>query len=205
MASQTGCHILAVEIQPDCNHKAEEYTKRCALSGNISHVCLNVITCEKDTLKLQIKDNVFDTFDVITSWLVFLHIPQKIELFSRLAALCSTGGHIYCEDFYQKNPFTEKESKSLKEDVYCAELTERDVYISQLEKAGFEIVSFEDVTDSWTEFVQNRRDNYIANRERTLQIHGKATYDSQLYFFEAINTLFTGGNLGGVRYVAKKL
>ena len=204
MASQTGCRALAVEIQPDCNDKAKEYTARCNLSEKISHVCLDVMSCELDSLKFQTNDSCFDKFDVITSWLVFLHIPEKTRLFDRLAKVCKPEGKIYCEDFYQKNPFTEKETKSLKEDVYCADLTDKDTYTSQLNEAGFEIVSFEDVTDSWTEFVQSRRENYVAKKERTVEIHGEATYESQLYFFNAIETLFTGGNLGGVRYIAKK-
>ena len=44
MASKTGCHVVAIEIQPDCSEKAKEYTERCNLSENISHSCLNVIT-----------------------------------------------------------------------------------------------------------------------------------------------------------------
>ena len=207
MASKTGCEVLAVEIQSDCSEKAKEYTSRCGLSKQISHVCLNVITCNMDELGLQISDEStrISVFDVITSWLVFLHIPEKEKLFSRLAKLCKTDGYIYCEDFYQKNPFTEEESKSLKEDVYVTELTDKDTYISELEKAGFEVLSFEDVTSSWTNFVQSRRDTYVTNKERTLQVHGEATYFSQLYFFDAMKLLFTGGNLGGVRYLAKKL
>ena len=194
----SGAKVTALELQEDCSEKAKEYTDRCGIS-NIRHVCTDFTSCDFKSMGLD-----EESFDAIVSWLVILHIDNKQEVFDRAASLCKKGGYLYIEDFFIKNPLTAEEIVSLKKDVYCATLLTKDDYIRAVAQAGFEIISFVDLTDSWIDFVTKRRANYIANKEATTARHGKPTYDSQLYFFSAIEKLFKGLNLGGCRLLAKK-
>jgi cyclopropane fatty-acyl-phospholipid synthase-like methyltransferase len=215
ISQRTGASITAVELQQDCSTKASDYTRRCGLQQRITHVCADFVTCDLAATGLTLcNDN--GGYDSIVSWLVILHIREKQELFRRAVGLLKpessstindspNGGQIYIEDFYQLNDFTAVEAASLTDDVYCQALLTKDAYVSALEQAGFAVEAFDDMTSTWIEWVTKRRINYIANREDTLRKHNDATYDSQLYFFSAIVTLFQGGNLGGCRIVARRV
>ncbi len=201
MVSTASCNVVALELQTDCSNKAKEYTERCGLSSSINHMTTNFVECDLAA------DGLLDNhFDVLTSWLVFLHIDNKRELFKRAHQVCKPQGYIYIEDFYEKGEFTPEESSSLKADVYCSSsalLTEGD-YREHLTKAGFELIAFDDMTESWVDYVTNRRIQYEGKKHRTVSVHGEDTYNSQIYFFNAIEKLFAGGRLGGCRIIAKK-
>ena len=197
---KTNAEVEAIELQQDCSDKAKEYTGRCGKSEKIKHICADFVTCDLPSLGLAT-----ESFDVLVSWLVFLHIEQKQELFERAAAVAKKGGQFYIEDFFARGSFTATETESLKRDVFCSTLVSKDEYCKLLTDAGFQVISFDDVTDSWTDFVTKRNAKYVDNMERTLRVHGQDTYDTQLYFFNAVRTLFQGGNLGGCRIVARKI
>ncbi len=196
---KTKANVTALELQEDCSRKAEEYTARCGMGENIKNICADFVTCDLSSLALN-----EGSFDVIVSWLVFLHIEQKKALFERCTFVTAPGGQLYIEDFYEKGPFTEAEVSSLEKDVFCSRLLRKDSYIQLLTDAGYTVVAFDDLTESWTDFVVKRQAAYVENKERTLRVHGQDTYDTQLYFFSAVKALFKGGNLGGCRIVAKK-
>jgi SAM-dependent methyltransferase len=108
-------------------------------------------------------------FDACVSWLVFLHIADKNRLFMQcnnaLHACADTagdGGLLYFEDFYRRSdnagtavapiPFTSADIESLKKDVYCVgeALPTQTDYVAVLEACGFEVISFTDVTSTFT-------------------------------------------------------
>ncbi len=198
IATESGANVVALELQEDCSKKALEYTTRCGIS-KISHVCADFISCDLEEVGLA-----KESLDAIMSWLVILHIDEKQKLFDRCASLSKKGGYLYVEDFFMKNDFNPDEKESLKNDVYCSTLETRDDYVKTLERAGYEVLAFDVLTDSWTDFVTKRKAAYIAVEGQTKEKHGVATYESQLYFFSAIEKLFKGNNLGGCRIVAKR-
>jgi cyclopropane fatty-acyl-phospholipid synthase-like methyltransferase len=187
--------VVALELQEDCHLKATEYTRRCGLADAVEHRCGNVLD---ESLEFE-----GGLFDVVASWLVFLHINEKEKLFGRLRGLLRPGGGLHLEDFYVKKPLTDSDRVLLSEDVYCDVLQTREDYISTVTSAGFCNVAFTDMTQDWTEFVTERRKGYENDREETLELHGEATYESQLHFFKSMETLFRGGRLGGVRLTAQ--
>ena len=198
ISTESGASVVALELQEDCSKKALEYTTRCGIS-NISHVCADFITCDLEEMGLG-----KESLDAIVSWLVVLHIDEKQKLFDRAASLCKKDGYLYVEDFFMKSEFTADEAASLKNDVYCSTLQSKEDYVKTVEQAGFELLAFEDLTSSWTDFVTMRKAAYIANKEQTVAKHGEPTYASQLFFFSAIEKLFQGKNLGGCRVLAKR-
>ena len=62
---------------------------------------------------------------------------------------------------YMLNHFTKEQERSLKEDVYCADLPTQDEYIKQLEDCGFPISEFEDRTEAWTKYVNDRAKEFV--------------------------------------------
>jgi len=202
MASNFDVKVTAIELQEDCSEKAGELTKRCSLQEKVNHLCLDFMTTD-----LNILGDGFSSYDLITSFLVFLHIDDKMGLFDRCSSMLKRKtGTLVIEDFYCKNNFSEKDIELLSRDVYCngAALQSKESYCQSLVDAGFETPTFIDMTSDWRDFVENRRKSYEKDKERILTVHGTPTYESQLAFFKSVETLFNGGNLGGARVLCKR-
>ena len=226
LAKNANCSVTALELQEDCSDKAKAYTKRCNMDSSITHITGDILD-----------SGTFDDitagglYNAVVSWLVFLHISDKKELLDQCYKCLTTdekgeGGYLYFEDFYKRGgitglvEFTEADVTSLRRDVYCCDLPTEQEYKDLLDAAGFDLISFDDLTESWSGFVEKRLESWITSKDELLRIHDNASdteddtesvYATQLYFFEAIVELFrrenegTGeGALGGCRVVAKK-
>jgi len=55
------------------------------------------------------------------------------------------------------------------------------------------------VNDSWSAFVKARYGEILEKKDSFVEIHGMDGFESLSHFFNAMNTLFHGNNLGGVR------
>ena len=143
-------------------------------------------------------------FDAAVSWLTFLHIADKQKLLNACARRLKPGAALYVEDFFAIEPPTAEEAIMLKRDVAAPPLPTREEYKAALAKAGFVRLEWTDMTAGWTKYVADRVAAYKLAEEKVKRVHGEDVYQSQLAFFDAIDKLFSGGRLGGCRYVAFK-
>eukprot|EP01024_Parvocaulis_polyphysoides_P050046 TRINITY_DN4875_c0_g1_i1.p2 TRINITY_DN4875_c0_g1~~TRINITY_DN4875_c0_g1_i1.p2 ORF type:complete len:316 (-),score=35.94 TRINITY_DN4875_c0_g1_i1:214-1047(-) len=194
VATKTGCQVDALELQNDLHTTAVDFTKKSGLEDKVSHFC-------GDILDFEIKES---EYDVIVSWLVFLHIPDRKKLLDVCFKTLKPGGRLYVEDFFSRNEFTQAEKEMLEKDVYISYLPTLQELEKQLGDAGFESVSIVDMTDKWTEFVSTRFNTFKEQYDRHVRVHGEDATASLRHFYNSIYTLFTGGNLGGVVFSAKK-
>ena len=74
----------------------------------------------------------------------------------------------------------------------------------QLADAGFDDIRLTDMTSAWVPFVLERKQDFCRRRERNLRVHGPEIVTSLEEFYTSIVALFEGGNLGGVRVIARK-
>ena len=200
LASDTNCRVVAMELQQDIHEMAASLTKRCELGELVSHVHGDVLNCDLSAIGAGP-----GSFDAVVSWLVFLHISDKHLLFTKCnQMLKAQGGKLFCDDFFMLKSFTLEQESSLKNDVYCADLPSKQEYMEQLERCGFDNITFEDRTAPWTSYVNERLKEFVANRERFEGLHGEAPYKHLLHFYTSIVNLFNSGSLGGVRITAEK-
>ena len=194
IAHSTGCHMTALELQSDLNETARVLTERCGLSDKVSHVCGDIL----DGVSAP------SGFDALVSWLTFLHIPQRSELYKRCYEAMNSGAGMYVEDYFARAPLHEDEQMLLSEDVYCDHVPTMDQYRDELGQAGFKDVELIEMTEPWTDFVIARHQDFRNNRDRNLALHGVEIVDGLDHFYTTIVNLFGGGNLGGLRLVAWK-
>eukprot|EP00736_Rhodelphis_marinus_P009662 Rmarinus@m.22435 len=198
MAEKTGGRVVALELQKPLDTVAKRLTERCDLKGGrVDHFCGDILD---QTLCLPVPDQ---GFQVIVSWLVVLHIPERVKLFKRCYELLRPGGKLYLEDFYGNDDFTVDELAILKESVYCHYLPTKSVYCQQLQEAGFTNIEFRDRTTVWANFVRERAIQYREATERNIRVHGAKVVNEQQKFYDDINLLFQG-HLRGACVVASK-
>ncbi|MDD5116534.1 MAG: methyltransferase domain-containing protein [Candidatus Omnitrophica bacterium] len=194
LAEKTGCHVTAVEIQPDLNQIASSLTKRCGLSGLVEHSCGDILEFPEDS----------GNFDGAVSWLAILHIPNRSILFKKCRNILKPAGKIFIEDYYKLGEFSPREVEILCEDVQCPYLPTAQEYRRQLMENGFTDVEFEDKTECWSDFVRERLEKFIENRDRYAKLNGNEIADEMEDFYKKILQLFRKGNLGGARITAVK-
>ena len=73
LAYTAGCHVTALELQPELHKIGSDLTIRCALSDRVTHIC-------GDALTYPIADGAFDA---VVSWLTIHHIPDRPQLCAR--------------------------------------------------------------------------------------------------------------------------
>lgn len=194
LASESGCHVTAIELQPDLNRLAESLTRRTGLAPRIDHRC-------EDFLATEPPDQ---GFDALVSWLTFLHIPERANLLQRCRECLRPGGAIFVEDFYARPALGPEQQAALANDVYCRELPTWERYRAQIETAGFEQLEMEDMSAEWSRFVADRLDDFHGGRERFVAIHGQDAFDALDHFYTVIVELFRSDGLGGIRWTARR-
>ena len=195
LASKSGAHITALELQDDQNQIAQQLSQRCGISQNLSHECGDFLTYDWGDRR----------FDAIVSWLALYHIPDRRNMLARCHDVLKTSGKFYTEDLCRKGQFSVEEKQELERELYAITLPEISAYTDDLEAIGFEIESLEDMTDDWRDFTSKRLEAYRKDRVRHVRIHGETSVDSLDQFYSAVNKYFQSGKLGGIRLCAKRV
>lgn len=194
MAHSTSCKVTALELQPDLSALSEQLTNRCGLANQVEHVCGNVLD----------KPLNGRSFDAIMSFLVFLHIPPRAELFAVCNEALKPGGSIVIEDYIKLKEPSAQDAEALQVKVQCPYLPDMDTYRNDLEGAGFVSVQIEDMSASWTAFTGERLAAYRARRAHNVEVNGEDLTDGLDDFYATTAELFAKGVVGGVRILAKK-
>ena len=194
IASKTKAKICALELQYDQNKIASNLTKRCGLDKTINHICGDILTYHWDKKK----------FNCIVSWLTLFHIHEHKKLLQKCFNLLRPNGYFYAEDLIGKKTFSYDELSELSTELYANYLPNFKTYKFELERNGFKVIHYKDMTNEWANFTKNRKEYYLKQRDRHIRVHGKDVFNSLNSFYTFIDRYFSNGKLGGVRVIAKK-
>jgi len=202
IAQQSGCDITGVELQKDLVDYGSELTQRVGLAEQVRFV-------HGDFLELVRSGSGVvgeAMFDHVISLLVILHFPERPAALQACYDSLKPGGTLLIEDFAMVgNGFTEKESNDLVGTVSANTVTSVAQYVSELEAAGFVDVHVDNLTPEWKAWTKARHEAYRESKETTVQMHGEKLFNDRVAFYEVIDSLFAGGNLGGARITARKM
>jgi SAM-dependent methyltransferase len=193
LAHTTGCHVSALELQPQLDAIGRDLTRRCGLDHRVTHVCGDALSCPLPSA----------SFDAVASWLAILHIPDRSRLMTRLAGALRPGGGCYFEDLCMRAPFAPADLRDVREIVCGTTVTSIDDYAADLRNAGFVDVVATDLTGDWAPFAAARLVAWRANHAEYAGVHGEGAYAAQERFYSVIARLYDSGSLGGVRLVAR--
>ncbi|MBV8615448.1 MAG: methyltransferase domain-containing protein, partial [Acetobacteraceae bacterium] len=193
LAHTTGCHVTALELQPELHAIAADLTRRCGLDARVTHLC-------GDALSYPFPDAAFDA---VVSWLAVLHIPDRRRLFGRLARALRPGGGCYVEDLCARAPFAAGDLHDLRTIVFGLVVTSIEDYANDLRASGFVDVAATDLTSDWAPYAVARLTAWRENHADYAPVHGEGAYAAQEVFYATIARLYESGSLGGIRIVAR--
>eukprot|EP01036_Dinobryon_divergens_P028811 gene28811-37819_t len=187
--------VLSVDINSDFIEIANDLTAQLGgFEGRLTHIVEDLLTIKTDVL-----------FDAVISFLCFLHIGDKDALFSSLSNVVKLDGRMYFEDFISPDsPVSAESTTQLMKYVSCPHLLPKDAYVAAMETHGFKILSFEDVTDIWSEFTESRAVNYRAELQQHVALHGHEIANAYLDFYVNMAELFQKRAVVGVRVLVQK-
>lgn len=194
IANKTKATIYALEIQNELNLIAKKLTLNYKLEKNINHIEGDILIHDFKNLK----------FNNIVSWLALYHIPKREKLLKNLYSLLEDNGFFYAEDFYLKKNINNSEKKKLAKYFHANHLTNFNTYKEELINNDFEIIEFNDVSENWTKFTENRLINYKKNIEKHTKINNKTTVKNVLSFYNLAFQLLSTEIVGGIKYIIKK-
>ena len=193
LAHTTGCHVTALELQPELHEIGVDLTRRSGLAGQVTHLCGDALT-----YPLPLAE-----FDAFVSWLAILHIADRPRLFARLARALRTGGACYIEDLSQRAPFAPRDLADLRGIVHGITVTSPADYVADLRAAGFAEVATTDLTSDWAPYAAERLRTWRQNHAAYTSVHGEGAYQAHEKFYSVISQLYDSGSLGGIRLVAR--
>ena len=191
IATRSGAHVTALELQSDLDALAADLTKRCGLGHLVEHRCGNIL------------DGHGEAYDAVVSFLCFLHIPDRERLLAACRAVLAVGGGMYIEDFAKRREPTVDEAAALAVKVQCPVLPWPIDYDAQLRDAGFVNIQIEDVTPHWGAFTASRLEEFRAARARNVSVHGPDIVEGLDDFYATIARLFETGVIAGLKFMAR--
>jgi cyclopropane fatty-acyl-phospholipid synthase-like methyltransferase len=194
LAATVGCHVTALELQPELHDLAASLTQRAGLAPRVDHV-------RGDALSFAFPDH---GFDAVVSWLALHHISQRRRLLQRLVRTLRPNGRLFVEDLVVRAPFAAADIPAVRHTLYGVTMTSAADYAADVGAAGFHDVETTDMTVSWATFCTGRAAAFAAGRERHERVHGADTAARLEGFFTTVDRLFASGSLGGIRITARR-
>ena len=118
--------------------------------------------------------------------------------------LLNPNGLFYAEDLISRQPFNKNELDELSREIFANYLPNNKTYKSELEKKGFSVCFYQDMSDNWTKVARDRIASYINKKDRHIRVHGKDVVNSLISFYSFTDRYFSSGKLGGIRAIARK-
>ncbi|MEM6579014.1 MAG: hypothetical protein AAF678_11015, partial [Pseudomonadota bacterium] len=130
------------------------------------------------------------------------HIPDRPTYLSKLHRLIKPGGALCAEDLYLITPPPEAGAEEFRAHLFPNSLVPRDQYERDLREAGFENLTFNDMTQDWSDFTATRLAAFRASRASYEKIHDRQTYEQIELFYSKMAGYFQRGLVGGIRFSA---
>jgi sarcosine/dimethylglycine N-methyltransferase len=193
LAHTTGCHVTALELQPELHRVGLDLTRRSGLADRVIHVCGDAL---EQPLPTQ-------AFDAVISFLAIVHIPDRPALMKRVHDVLRPGGRCYVEDLACRTPFTPRDLDDLHRVVHGVSVTSIEDYAGDLRRAGLVDVVATDLTDDWAPYAAARLAGWRRDREAYSAVSGQEAWAAQDLFYTVIDRLYRSGSLAGVRLTAR--
>jgi sarcosine/dimethylglycine N-methyltransferase len=186
--------VTGIELNPSRIQGAEELTRRVGLEDRVQVISGNV-------LDVPLEDG---SVDAVVSQEALLHVPDKFKALKEAVRILKPGGRFAFTDWVMHRPLSADEAEDMWRGIAAQTLQSIDGYRASLVKAGFQVVSIEDLTDLWGTVLEERLAMYQKLHVETKRA-GTPSGDEAFYQSYARLVAYVKARvLGGGRFTAEK-
>ena len=186
--------VTGIELNPSRIQGAEELTRRVGLEDRVQVISGNV-------LDVPLADG---SVDAVVSQEALLHVPDKLKALEEAFRILKPGGRLAFTDWVMHRPLSAEEAEDMWRGIAAQTLQSIDGYKASLVKAGFQVVSIEDLTDFWGTVLEERLAMYQKLRVETKRA-GTPSGDEAFYqSYARLVAHVKARVLGGGRFTAEK-
>jgi sarcosine/dimethylglycine N-methyltransferase len=194
LAHRYGADVTGIELTPARVAGAEELTRRVGLQHAARVLHGNVMDA-------PLADG---SMDAVVSQESFCHIPDHNRALCQAYRILRKGGRLAFTDWIAHKPLASADAQLMWDGMSIQPLQNILSYRTQVEAAGFDVISLTDLTSEWGPILKDRLAMYQRLRDEALKagtpIGHDAFHESYIRFVDLIQKR----ELGGVRIVAEK-
>eukprot|EP01013_Petalomonas_cantuscygni_P010484 TRINITY_DN23581_c0_g1_i1.p2 TRINITY_DN23581_c0_g1~~TRINITY_DN23581_c0_g1_i1.p2 ORF type:complete len:318 (-),score=58.78 TRINITY_DN23581_c0_g1_i1:758-1711(-) len=206
--------VTALEVHESIHAAAARLTARCpAVASRVEHICGDLRAIGDR------HDGGTSAYDVAFAILVLLHLPDLAVGLRSMRTTTRRGGLLFIEDYFTTNAPSGTAVTSADAETDGGSLPSHDKHLlsthvgcpapptsagwhTALRESGWRVVSFEDMSATWTPWAGDRAVQWAAEMDAHVKVHGEeAQRMGQFYLIVA--ALFAARRLRGCRIVAE--
>jgi SAM-dependent methyltransferase len=194
LAYRYGADVTGIELTPARVKGAEELTRLVGLQDNVRVI-------EGDVMQVPLPD---DSGNVVISQEALLHVPDKSRALAEAYRILKPGGRIAFTDWVAHRPLSDADEGLMWRGMAVADLYSLESYSELVRKAGFSVLSVEDLTADWGVILKQRLAMYSKLREEAQQAGAPAGHDAFYESYVRLVELVNDAALGGGRFAGEK-
>jgi sarcosine/dimethylglycine N-methyltransferase len=194
LAHTYGADVTGIELTPARVAGANDLTQRVGLGER-------VIVLEGNVMAVSLPDRIMDA---VISQEAFLHVPNLGRAFAEAFRILRPGGRFVFTNWVAERALSESDTELMWQGMAVASLYSPQEQRGLLERAGFRIVSVEDLTGEWGPILEQRFAMYRKLRGEAEAAGTPAGHNAFYLSYERLVQLVKLAALGGGRFTAEK-
>ena len=194
LAHTYGAEVTGIELTPARVAGANDLTHRVGLDAHV-HVI------EGNVMAVPLPDR---SMDAVISQEAFLHVPNLGRALAEAFRILRTGGRLAFTNWVAERPLSEADTELMWQGMAVAPLYSFQEQRALLERAGFRVVSVEDLTAEWATLLEQRLAMYRKLRREAEAAGTPAGHDAFYRSYVRLVELVKLAALGGGRFTAEK-
>jgi ubiquinone/menaquinone biosynthesis C-methylase UbiE len=194
LAHTYGAEVTGIELTPARVAGANDLTHRVGLDAHV-HVI------EGNVMAVPLPDR---SMDAVISQEAFLHVPNLGRALAEAFRILRTGGRLAFTNWVAERPLSDADAELMWQGMAVAPLYSFQEQRTLLERAGFRVVSVEDLTTEWGTLLEQRLAMYRKLRREAEAAGTPAGHDAFYHSYVRLVELVKLAALGGGRFTAEK-
>jgi ubiquinone/menaquinone biosynthesis C-methylase UbiE len=194
LAHHYGSRVTGIDLNQSRVNGAIRLTEMVGLEEKVSFYRANALSSGLPSAE----------FDSLISQEAFCHIPDKPGLLTECIRVLKPGGLIAFTDILEGASITKPVRERLRQEMTFTELNTLDGYRALLDSNGCDVKKAEDLTEEWAQVLVKRLAMYRRLKEQTVARFGSSHFQKWDCTYSFFVGLYTSGELGGGRFLARK-
>jgi ubiquinone/menaquinone biosynthesis C-methylase UbiE len=193
-AHQFGAEVTGIELTPARVQGGNELTRLVGLQDRVRIL-------EGNVHAVPLPDGCVDA---VVSQEAFCHVPDRAKAIGEAFRVLRPGGRLAMTDWIRHGDLADDERELLWEGMAIQPLETLGSYRQVAERAGFRVLSGEDLTAEWAPILRERLRMYQELRREAEDAGAPAGHDAFHRSYVLFVDLVQKAQIGGIRLVAEK-